>query len=266
MKRLAWATDIHLNFLEPPQVEAFCREVEAAAPDAFLVTGDVAEARTVGPDLWKLAQRLARPVYFVLGNHDFYGSSIARVREAMDVLLASAPELTWLTRQTVVPLTDETGLVGHDSWADGRFGSGPRSPVMLNDFIRIEELAWLSVEERFAQLARLGDEAAEHFRRVLPEAFERFSRILLMTHVPPFREACWHEGQVSNDDFLPHFACKAVGDVLREEMQARPDRDLTVLCGHTHGRGYVEILPNLRVKTGAARYGAPAIEEILEVA
>jgi 3',5'-cyclic AMP phosphodiesterase CpdA len=266
MKRLAWATDIHLNFLQPAQVEAFYREVEAAVPDALLITGDIAEAPSVGPDLWKLAERLARPVYFVLGNHDFYGSSVARVRDAMEVLLPRAPQLTWLTRETVVPLSEQTGLVGHDSWADGRFGNGSRSPVMLNDFIRIEELAWLPVEERFAQLARLGDEAAAHFRRVLPEAFARFARVLLLTHVPPFREACWHEGQISNDDFLPHFACKAVGDVLREEMLARPDCDLTVLCGHTHGRGYAQILPNLRVKTGAAKYGAPALEEVLEVA
>lgn len=49
-------------------------------------------------------------------------------------------------------------------------------------------------------------------------------------------------------------------------MRARPDRDLTVLCGHTHGRGYVEVLPNLRVKTGGATYGSPAIEEVLTVA
>lgn len=39
----------------------------------------------------------------------------------------------------------------------------------------------------------------------------------------------------------------------------------TVLCGHTQGRAYVEMLPNLRLKTGEATYGQPAVEEVLSV-
>jgi predicted MPP superfamily phosphohydrolase len=70
---------------------------------------------------------------------------------------------------------------------------------------------------------------------------------------------------VSDDDWLPYFTCRAVGDALLETMQARPDRDLTVLCGHTHGAGTVEVLPNLRVWTGGADYGAPTIERMLEI-
>jgi hypothetical protein len=85
------------------------------------------------------------------------------------------------------------------------------------------------------------------------------------THVPPFRESCWHEGQVSNDDWLPLFTCKAVGDVLVEAMAAAPDQKMTVLCGHAHGGGEAEILPNLRVLTGGARYGNPAVQQVIGV-
>ena len=83
--------------------------------------------------------------------------------------------------------------------------------------------------------------------------------------MPPFREACWHEGRISDDDWLPHFTCKAVGDVLSEAMRARPDRQMTVLCGHTHGAGEAEILPNLRVSTGGAVYGEPEVQRVFEV-
>ena len=62
----------------------------------------------------------------------------------------------------------------------------------------------------------------------------RFQHIMVLTHVPPFREACWHEGRISDDNWLPHFTCKAVGDVLIEAMAANPDHRMTVLCGHTH--------------------------------
>jgi hypothetical protein len=81
---------------------------------------------------------------------------------------------------------------------------------VLNDYYLIEELTGLSRQDRFMQLAKLGDQAAEHFRSFLPEACARFQNLILLTHVPPFREACSHEGRISSDDYLPHFACKAV--------------------------------------------------------
>ena len=47
MKRLAWITDVHLNFLELPEVEVFLRTVSDTAADAVLVCGDVDEAHDV---------------------------------------------------------------------------------------------------------------------------------------------------------------------------------------------------------------------------
>ncbi len=40
-------------------------------------------------------------------------------------------------------------------------------------------------------------------------------------------------------------------------MIARPDRNLTVLCGHTHSDSVEQILPNLTVRTRFASYGQP---------
>ena len=116
-----------------------------------------------------------------------------------------------------------------------------------------------------AVLNELGDEAAGYFEELLPRALESFENVILVTHVPPFREACWYDGKISNDDYLPHFSCKAVGEVLVRTMQRYPKRRLTVLCGHTHGAGVAQILDNLVVKTGGAEYGAPALQEVLLV-
>jgi len=88
---------------------------------------------------------------------------------------------------------------------------------------------------------------------------------MCLTHVPPFKEACWYQGKMGNDDWLPYFACKATGDVLLEMAQVRPDCHLTVLCGHTHHSGTIQMLPNLYVKTGSAEYGQPHVEEILTI-
>ena len=100
---------------------------------------------------------------------------------------------------------------------------------------------------------------------VLPDALGRFGHVVVVTHVPPFRAACWYRGQVSDDDWLPHFTCQAAGDVLADAMRARPDRRMTVVCGHTHGAGEAQVLPNLRVFTGGAAYGAPAVRRVLTV-
>ena len=136
----------------------------------------------------------------------------------------------------------------------------------MNDFFLIRDLAGLDKVELGNALRRLGDESAAHLKRVLPDALRRFDHVMVLTHVPPFREACWHEGQISGDDYLPYFACKATGDVLLDAARARPDRRITVLCGHTHSPGVCEPLSNLRVVTGAAEYRHPTIQlPMLEV-
>lgn len=267
MKHLAWLTDIHLNFLRPLVLEAFVDMLVETETDAFVISGDIGEADDVAVYLHTIADRVSRPVYFVLGNHDFYRSSIAGVREKVRALCSVTPNLRWLPDAGVIPLTDDACLVGHDGWGDGRLGNYHDSEVMLNDFGLIEEFGGFDEDSagRLTKLHALGDEAASHFRAVLPDALARFRHVVAVTHVPPFREACWYDGNISDDNWLPFFSCRAVGDELLSAMTAAPDRKMTVLCGHTHGGGEATILPNLRVLTGSARYGQPAIQQVLVV-
>ena len=265
MKRLAWVNDIHLNFVSQFQIKLFCQEIMASAPEALLIAGDIGEAGHLRQHLNLLAALMPIPIYFVLGNHDFYGSSIAAVRQDAIVITDSNPQLHWLPRDGVVPLSDTTCLIGHDGWSDARIGDWTRSKVVLNDYRLIAELQGLNKKALGRKLNALGDEGADYFRQVLPQALDRFENVLMLIHPPPFREACWHQGNISNDDYLPHFTCKAIGEVARELMVASPDRRLTILCGHTHGGGTALILPNLLVKTGAADYGKPRFQEIIRV-
>lgn len=262
MHRLAWLTDIHLEFTTPAEREALKAAILAAQPDSVVITGDIAIAPTVLDDLRDLAAGLRLPVSFVFGNHDFYHGSIAGVRAGAAQI---NPSLTWLDATGAVRLSAGTALVGVDGWGDGRLGNFSSSPVMLNDFFLIEELANLPREVLRARLGALGDSASKALQSALTQAVAWAKHVVVATHVPPFREACWHEGAPSGEDWLPFFACKATGDVLLAAASSHPQTRFTVLCGHTHSAGEVQVLANLRVLTGDACYGSPGLQRLLVV-
>lgn len=263
--RAAWLTDIHLNFLSLAERQAFYDDLFVTRPDALLVGGDIGEAPSVARLLAELADAVPVPTYFVLGNHDFYGSSIAAVRRAMAELTASRPTLRYLSAAPPVELTPRTALVGHDGWADARLGDYDHSDVMLNDYLLIEELADYDRAGRRPVLEQLGDEAAAWVATQARQALARYPELIVLTHVPPFREACRYQGQVSGDEWLPHFASQALGTALVELAREFPDRQLTVLCGHTHDPADCRPEPNLRVLAGRAAYGTPTVQAVLEL-
>jgi Icc-related predicted phosphoesterase len=264
MRRLAWATDIHLNFVRG-DVRPFCEQLRSVAPDGLVITGDISEAETLERDLTNLDRALWMPTWIVLGNHDFYGSGIRSVRATVTAFCRNSRWLRYLPSEGSVWLGGDTALVGHDGWADGRLGDFMGSKVVLNDYLMIAELAGLDPQRRLKRLNGLGDEAAVYFRRVLPQVLDSYGKVIVATHVPPFRDACFHEGKLADDEHLPHFACAAVGDTLSAMMRSRPTQHMLVLCGHTHSRGSARILPNLLVKSGGATYGQPGLAEVIDM-
>lgn len=259
MPRLVWLTDIHLNFVESVHLQAFLDQVDNVEPDHVLIGGDIAEAHDVASYLVQLQQRWQVPLYFVLGNHDFYHSSIADVRYKIAECCRQHPALIYLSQTESVQLTADVALVGHDGWADGRMGDYHASPIMLNDYQLIQDLAKLTRQQRRSKLNALGDEAAGHVHNGLSAALTSNTHVYLLTHVPPFREACLYDGRIADDDWAPHFTCQAVGHVIMEIMPDHPNCELTVLCGHSHHKADIQPLPNVHVLTGGATYGHPAI-------
>jgi len=264
-RRVAWMTDLHLDFLEPAALDAFLRSIRKLAADAIVISGDIGVATKVLGYLSFWDSRVTVPTYFVLGNHDYYGSSIATVRGKVRDWSKQSRHTVWLPDVGVVALSDETALVGHGGWGDGRAGDLAGSKVIMTDYLAIDELKGRPAIELQEILHGLGDEAAAYLEAKLEEACDAFPKVLVATHVPPFREAAWYRGKPSNDDWAPHFVCVAVGEALKRVMAAHPACHCTVLCGHTHGSGELSVLPNLLVKTGGARYGEPRVVETLNV-
>jgi len=266
MARLAWLSDLHLNFLAAAERDALVDQWATAQVDAYAISGDITESSELLPMLEQFETKLARPIYFVLGNHDYYFSSIAKVRRDIAALSQNSRWLHWLNVSGVCRLSADAAIVGHDGWADGRLGDYRRSFVSMNDWRLIEELTNLDRQSRWLELKRLADEAAAYVRGVLSAALVEYPFVYLVTHVPPFRGACWYEGRISDDEWLPHFSSKAMGDAILEVMAQHPSRRLTVLCGHTHSPGIYRPTQNVTVHTGGAEYGKPEIQQVFEVA
>ncbi|MBX3412523.1 MAG: metallophosphoesterase family protein [Pirellulales bacterium] len=265
MAHVAWLTDIHLDLLKPIERNGFYYDAVESDPEAVLLGGDISESRSLLERLTEMNRVWACPIYFVLGNHDYFYGSIREVRAEVDALVAKHPQLVYLTHSEAIELNPRTALIGHDGWADGRLGDFVRSLVSMLDYSLIAEFAGLNKERRWKLMQALADDAADETRPKLEAALHRYEHIYLLTHIPPFREACWHEGRISGDEWLPHFTSKAMGEMLRIVMQEHRDRRLTVLCGHTHGAGEAQILDNLRVVTGGATYGFPSVQQLIEI-
>lgn len=260
-----WATDIHLNFVTREERLAFFASITNRDTDMVFLTGDIAEAPSLESLLAEMAQSISTPIYFVLGNHDFYYGSISYVQQLAGRLSQDHQHLTYLPQAGIVELSSTTGLVGQDGWGDGQYGNFRQSPVVLHDHSLIKDLKELDRATLHRKLQQLGEQEAESLKQILTQALKQFPQIILLTHVPPFKEACWYQGEIGNDDWLPFFTCKAIGDLLIQLMEDHPHHQLTVLCGHTHHPGTAEIRPNLTVHTGAAEYGRPAFHKIFDL-
>ena len=270
--RATWLTDLHLSFLKPPAVKEFLKAVKAHRPDVVLVGGDTGEASNFREYLEQIHDATSAPVYYVLGNHDFYGSDIEYVRDFAR-LSTKAPNThaKWLPALDPVRLTDHVVLVGVDGWGDASCGDPDGFRVKLNDWKYIQDLHavyHLGHNIRMETLRVLGRQEAALLKEKLAKVGV-CEKLIVLTHVPPFPEACVYGGKMSDPDWLPWFTCIEVGKVLAE-YAGSTNTEILVLCGHTHGLGIYQQNFNLEVRTGGwpvgvKDYGNPIVQATFEL-
>jgi predicted phosphohydrolase len=263
MAAILWASDLHWDHASVGARQALVDSLGDTPARSVVLTGDLSVAPRLAADLEFLADATARPLHFVLGNHDHYGSTVEKVRDAVLDLVARRPDIRWLPPAGVVTLDPNTALVGVDGWADGRHGDPLHTPLRLNDDRFIGELA--AQPSRAARLAvkrTLADADAARLQTLLERATTLAHHILVATHVPPFPEALPTTGRLASTAWLPLLVCEATGAVLRAAAAAHPGHEFLVLCGHTHVECDVKVLPNLRCRVAGARYGKPVARRV----
>ena len=268
--KLTWLTDIHLNFLETEERVQFYQSIISANCNAVLISGDIAEATSISEMLKEMASQIAKPIYFVLGNHDYYRGQIENVHKEITHLTQTETLINWLPACGPTLLKEKVALVGQDGWADGRLGNYTNSNVVLNDSRLIADLFQQRIIGKHAlldKMQQLADDDAKKLHADLIQSIDQYhpKKIIVLTHVPPFKEACTYEGKISGNDFLPFFGSKATGDVLTEIAKQNPEIEFLVLCGHTHGEAHYKPFDNLTIQAGKAEYFQPEIQSVFEV-
>jgi predicted phosphohydrolase len=250
---LLWVTDLHLETLSPNQFTRFLEDIKAHPSKIVVITGDISLALLVERHLIELSNALPdKKICFTLGNHDFFGGSIEEVEARIDRLCNERHNLIHLDGKKIIPLSDDTALLGHRGWADARAGLGNRSWARNADFWMIKELRG-SRQEAFKKIAAMGDDSAKAFREILPLALTQYRSVVLATHVPPFRQVLRFGDQKCKPVRYPHFVNISAGMVIGGIAKKFPERKISVLCGHTHTPRKSPILHNLTAEVGAPR-------------
>lgn len=264
--RLAWTTDLHLNSVPTQAWEQWIQKISSLDTDGLVITGDISEGDDVVRQLQRIASECNLPVYFILGNHDFYESTFQATRQNVIHACRDSGQLHYLTDLAALQVSTGTYLLGEDGWADGTVGNYEESTIHLNDFERIGdfkaagEFAWKQ------QLKHIGGASAKRLQTKLDELPPDARHVLVLTHAPPFREACWYEGKTTDDNWAPFFVAGQVGNTLMEFSRQRPECKVIVLCGHTHHAGVARMAANLLVYTGSAKHGQPDVEATISAA
>ncbi len=89
--KLTWITDVHLNFLEKDERVDFYHTLIATDSNGVVISGDIADATSIELILKEMASTIQKPIYFVLGNHDYYRGSINDLRNKMTSMTKDKP-------------------------------------------------------------------------------------------------------------------------------------------------------------------------------
>lgn len=280
MAKYAWCTDIHLDHIDRDDaLVAFAESLIKTEPPGIFITGDISVAPRLVYHLSVIERVAQRPIYYVLGNHDYYNGEIEPVRKSMRELTNMSQYLKYMPLSPYIAVSQNTALVGHDGWYDAYNGDGAKSRFLMNDWCMIKDFIQNSgghqymrmmgnVKDRdllISQFRRLAHEGVTHVQNGIKAAARFHKNVIVLTHYPPFAESHIFEGRVGDSEAQPWFTSKMMGDMLMDASKAYPGVNFTVLAGHTHGKYDGKPAPNLQVHVGGADYGRPVLAGLIEV-
>ena len=266
--RILWLTDTHFNNLFPWQRYSFMAKLRKEKPDAIFHTGDISNGIFLKRDLAMLAS-LNIPIFYIMGNHEKFWSSLEATKEKVRQLHLQYPNLYWLEDFEPIGLGDddnEVCVIGADGWYDVAFGD-PKWIKFTFDWFMIKEFRQLSsMKERIEMFRSLADESCRQIEEKLVKALDQnYKTIYLLTHMPAWKEATRDEGTMFEKFWLPYNTNIRLGKTIEKIMEGRKKRQCHILAGHIHPHNglYIRVSRNIDCQVGEGHYlGVPHSQKI----
>lgn len=263
---LLWMSDLHFDQAPARDCRKLLSDLKNAEYDAAVITGDTAASATLVQHLKALAHACApRPLFVVLGNHDFYGSSLYTTRAEVRVLCQKVTNLHHLQDHGAVWLNRHAVLLGHHGWADARCGWGSKTCIRNPDHWCIDDFRKLDQAGRFDLMAELGNASTSRIRQNLNTVLRQADTLIVATHVPAFQTSAHYNGTPCGPCHSPHYVHASLGGLLIGAARHNHEKQFTALSGHTHSEVQEQILANLKSRVAGAKRGNPRIQGILTV-
>jgi predicted phosphohydrolase len=275
--KLAWATDIHLDCVGNVEQHLSALSLAAHRCDAVILSGDISVGPSITTHLRMLEDALEKPIYFVLGNHDYYFSDIMGTRRSVVDACKFMSYPRYLGNVPFIKLDKKTALVGSDGWYDGFNGNVETSDFIMNDWLRIEDFrpvvkampgrTILDLPLILKISRAICHASVSHVIKGIKAVAENVENIIVVTHVPPFAESYRSEKykDFSPSNVMPWYTSKMMGEMLLTAAKTYPHIQFTVLSGHTHSSFEGKILSNLSARVGNSQYGTPQIAGYIDI-
>lgn len=236
-QRLLWITDPHLEKAPNWIMEKVVQRMQEQDYEMALITGDIANAKTLPAVLPVLAEACGqRRLFVVLGNHDFAGADINETISTADDLCHRHDNLIHLTTNPPLRISRHTTLVGHHG--------------LSGDWKRKEQDT---------------KESSEKILHGIFSARRSRTQLLAATHYPPFTTAALFNSQPCKQSKQAVFCNAPLGYMLIRMAKQLRHLSIRVLAGHTHHLAEDTILSNLKCLVGGAGPGQTGVQRILYV-
>lgn len=264
MAKYLWITDPHFNFLGQSRTVEFLNHAKGYKPAGIFLTGDISTGRELTSHLRLALNILDCPIYFVLGNHDYYHSSFAHTDYEMSYLSKQHNNLHYLNREEPISLSKDVAVIGHNGWYD----AGWRTPILpfvfWADWYFIHDFRFHdSNADRMSLMKYKADVATETLKVKLEKALKDHNTVYLLTHFPPWPEKNNKWGGLVEAFWKPYNSCKVLADMVTSVMKGHPTQKLIILAGHTHRQRYEKISHNIELRVGAGSHSKCQIEDVI---
>lgn len=252
-----WATDIHLNYFSDEYISNFGKSLaKDYKAKGLIISGDISLGNKLERNLKTLSDAVQMPIYYVLGNHDYWYSSFAEIDALVDRLSSDSGLID--LNKSIVKINDSTALTGFTGWYDCKFGK-INPEVKMSDWIKISD--YLDQDYLNVSINR-SNKYLDFKDRLSTIKDSGFDNQIIVTHFPPFEKLIKGKKEAK-----PFYGSSIAGDTLLSIKNQYSK--IVCLSGHTHNRATYQV-GNLSCYVGEACRGKPSLagtinEDTLEV-